>query len=163
MDGKVMPSFIIDYVALAGFLTGVHLHLLPNAMRGTPNASTVDNWPWIWKDFKQAGYTTMFTQDAPDVGVFQYRMLGFERQPTDFYGRNFYLLAEKLIRNSEGHPKLCLNAERKQIVYINYIREFLKIYKNEPKFLFGMLLEFSHNDNAGVCSLFSIIYYNAKI
>ena len=152
-----------DYVALAGFLTGVPLSQVPNALRGTTNASTVDNWPWIWKEYKQAGYTTMLVQDAPDIGAFQYRMLGFEKQPTDIYGRNFYRLAEEIIRNSEGHSKLCLNAEPKQMVYINYIREFLDVYKNDPKFLFGMLLEFSHEDNAGVCALFSLLYYNAKI
>ncbi len=130
------------------------LNDLPNALRGTPNASTVDNWPWIWKDFKQAGYKTMFVQDKPDIGAFQYRMLGFENQPTDFYGRSFYLLVDELIRNLEGHPKLCLKGEPKQMVYINYLREFLDVYKKQPKFLFGMSLEFSHDDNADVWSDF---------
>ena len=74
-------------LALCGFLTGVPFSELPNALRGTPNASTVDNWPWIWKDYKQAGYKTMFVQDVPENGAFQYRMLGFKNQQTDFYGR----------------------------------------------------------------------------
>ncbi len=95
----------------------------------------------------------MFVQDSPEIGVFQYRMLGFEKQPTDFYGRNFYLLAEEFLRNLKGHPTLCLNGQQKSLVYLKYLREFLECYKNQPKFLFGMSLEFSHDDNAGVCEI----------
>ncbi len=137
-------------LALAGFLTGVPLAELPNSMRGTPNGSTVDSWPWIWKEFKKEGFLTMFLQDSPQIGPFQFRMLGFQHQPTDYYGRNFYLLAEDFIDKQKAPTDFCLGGRPKHIVFLEYIHEFLRQHGNKRFFLFANSLEFSHDDIAKV-------------
>ena len=38
------------------------------ARRGFEGARTVDEWPFIFKTFKEYGYATMFSEDAPPIG-----------------------------------------------------------------------------------------------
>ncbi|KAK2157320.1 hypothetical protein LSH36_193g02063 [Paralvinella palmiformis] len=80
--------------ALLPILTG-HTDLeLPEARRGFPGAKPVDGFPWIWKDFADAGYVTQWGEDAAGIGTFTYRMLGFKEQPVDHYYRHYQRLAE---------------------------------------------------------------------
>ena len=124
---------------------------LPNAFRGNPNASYVDTWPLIWKEFKSVGYKTMFLEDEPSIGVFQYRLIGFEKQPTDFYGRSMYLLLDKFPHISHRKKRWsCIGGRPRYMLFLDYIHEFLRSYDKTPTFLMSHYKELTHNENERV-------------
>jgi len=70
--------------ALIPILTSKHEQELPNVLKGTINASHVDEvYPFVWRNFeRELNYATLYNEDWPKVGVFQYRMIGFKQPPT---------------------------------------------------------------------------------
>jgi len=74
---------------LIPMLTGSHEHKLPNTIKFTPGSSFVDEvYPFIWKDFKsKLNYATMFGEDWPGYGAFNYRMNGMSKPPVTHYMR----------------------------------------------------------------------------
>lgn len=93
MQSKVLSRYNImgdgTPSALVPILTGKHQNELPNTMKNTENASFVDKvYPFIWKDFKrELNFTTLFSEDWPHIGTFQYRMIGMSEPPVDHYMR----------------------------------------------------------------------------
>jgi hypothetical protein len=79
--------------ALLPILTGLTEYELPEARRSKPGAKVVDGHPWIWKNLSVRGYASAFVEDQPSIGTFNYRMMGFEGQPTDVYGRTHFQAA----------------------------------------------------------------------
>ena len=133
-------------------LTGMPFegNVLPNAFRGTPNAQTVDSWPFIWKDFKAAGYKILSIEDFPEVGTFQYRVLGFQQQPTDFYGRMLYLLRNRVGIKKAIEADMCLYGRPQYMLFLEYLHEFLRVYGTKTTFSFGHWNELTHNGNEPV-------------
>ena len=127
--------------ALLPILTGHSEPELPEARRGKSSAKTVDGHPWLWKDFKKAGYVTQWAEDGASVGTFTYRMLGFKHQPVDHYMRPFYLQAEK---QYSAHKRHCLGSVPRHLNMINWARDFFHMYANKPKFSFIFHSEFTH-------------------
>jgi hypothetical protein len=84
---------VLDFIVLEGYnilgdgtpaallpiLTGKLEEELPEARRGYKGAKPVDGHPWIWNDFKRAGYVTHYTEDTAAIGTFTYRMLVWDR------------------------------------------------------------------------------------
>ena len=52
-------------------LTGKMESEIPNSYKGDPNATTIDENPWIWKEFKKAGYVTIWGEDMSAWSTFQ--------------------------------------------------------------------------------------------
>lgn len=63
--------------ALIPILTGKTELELPDTRKRIPNSNFVNVYPFIWKDFKEAGYVTAFFEDLPEQGTFTYRLKGF--------------------------------------------------------------------------------------
>ena len=63
---------------LSAMLTGIEEARQPEARRRIRSSHTVDNWRWIFKDFKYHGYATMFSEDSPLLASFNYRLHGFK-------------------------------------------------------------------------------------
>ncbi len=130
--------------ALLPILTGHKETELPEARRGFANASYVDHFPWVWDDFKKAGYVTQWAEDMQSIGTFQLRMMGFRKQPVDHYMRVFYLEAE---RYYSRFRRLCLGSISRHANMLNWVREFFAMYADKPKFSFIFHSEASHNYN----------------
>jgi hypothetical protein len=130
--------------ALLPILTGKKETELPEARRGFTNASYVDDFPWIWKKYKNAGYVTQWAEDMQSIGTFQLRMLGFRKQPVDHYMRVFYLEAERYYTRFR---RLCLGSISRHKNMFNWIKEYFNMYSNKPKFSFIFHSEASHNYN----------------
>lgn len=130
--------------ALLPILTGKKETELHEARRGFANATNVDDFPWIWKEFKNAGYVTQWAEDMQSIGTFQLRMLGFKQQPVDHYMRLFYLEAEKYYSRFR---RLCLGSVSRHENMINWVKEFFSVYHSKPKFSFIFHSEASHNYN----------------
>uniref|UniRef100_L7LZ52 Sulfatase n=1 Tax=Rhipicephalus pulchellus TaxID=72859 RepID=L7LZ52_RHIPC len=108
------------------------------------NGDTFDDVRFIWKDFKRDGYLTLFAEDFPEYGVFNYLARGFRDPPTDFYFRPYCLAMENsfLMRSSSN---LCYGNVPKHVLQIDYVRRFIEVNNgSRPYFAFSFLVEISH-------------------
>ena len=97
--------------------------------------------------FVERGYLTGFSEDSPRLGAFQYRLMGFRDQPTDFYTRPFFQRAE-LILNNGNNPEKCLGSRSVAKCQFDYILDIFRMYKKKLKFFFsfnGILTVFFFN------------------
>ena len=122
--------------ALLPILTGYAEYELPEARRGRRDAKPVDGHPWIWKDLKKLGYSTALFEDHLEAGTWQYRMLGFREQPTDYYMRHFY-------QSATGS---CFGSTPRHEVQLDLVKEFFESYPDKRKFAFTFQAEMTHED-----------------
>ncbi|KAI4464458.1 hypothetical protein MML48_3g00001665 [Holotrichia oblita] len=129
--------------ALTPILTGKTELELPDVRKRFLHTQNVDVYPFIWKDFQENGYVTAFLEDLPSTGIYQYRLNGFLKQPTDHYMRPYYITIAKEIYK---WPRFCVGETPRHKVMLNYIEQFFSVYKSKPKFLFGFHGELSHDN-----------------
>ncbi|KAJ3655287.1 hypothetical protein Zmor_014422 [Zophobas morio] len=129
--------------ALIPILTGKTELELPDTRKRFSNTKFVNSYPFIWNDYKDAGYVTAFFEDVPELGTFTYRLNGFNETPTDHYMRPYYLAS---LGERRKWPKLCAGEIPRHQVMLNQIKNFFTVYKQKPKFLFGFHGELSHDD-----------------
>ena len=49
-----------------------------------------DHLPFIWNEYENLGYVTMYQEDDPSIAIFNYYKKGFRYSPTTFYQRPFW-------------------------------------------------------------------------
>lgn len=64
--------------ALIPLLTGSTELELPDTRKRIRNSKYVNEYPFIWNDYKDAGYVTAFLEDVPELSTFTYRLNGFK-------------------------------------------------------------------------------------
>nr|CDJ80911.1 Protein of unknown function DUF229 domain containing protein [Haemonchus contortus] len=103
-----------------------------------------DNHPLIWKDFEQAGYSTYYAEDYPNFNLFYYLAKGFRQKPVHHYFRPFWLnvYGSYLHRRSKF---LCYGNHAMHNIQLNYLSQFLRKYKDSPKFALNWLTELGHD------------------
>ena len=121
-------------------LTGIAEKKQPEARRSEKLSDTVDKWRWIFRDFEQKGYATLFSEDSPHFASFNYRLHGFRDPPTDHFARPFWLEAENIIQ------KYCIGGRAAHNVSLEYLLSFLRAYKDKPKFSLITHAVISHQD-----------------
>ena len=146
---------------LTAMLTGLGELEQYESRRHHENPRPVDGWTWIYRELKSKrtdsdvhmgnswgrdlimiieifflyldnGYLTGYSSDAPKIGVWQYRLLGFQNPPTDFYTRPFFLRATTNLR---GGKNLCLGSMNIAQHQFKYIRDVFDTFPNKLKFL----------------------------
>lgn len=127
--------------ALLPILTGKTETELPESRRGFKNATTVDNYPWIWNDLRDIGYVTQFGEDMTRFGTFNYRLMGFKNQPVDHYMRTFHLS----VVNDWRYPHCLRGSNPEHLDMMNWMRDFVHMYHDIPKFSFLFDCELSHD------------------
>ena len=125
---------------LTAMLTGIAEKDQPEARRSESSSDTVDKWRWIFRDFEQKGYATLFSEDSPHFASFNYRLHGFRDPPTDHFARPFWLEAENIIQ------KYCIGGRAAHNVALEYLLSFLRAYKDKPKFSLITHAVISHQD-----------------
>ncbi|XP_066929437.1 uncharacterized protein [Clytia hemisphaerica] len=115
-----------------GILVGDMERNLPEARRGIKNSSSVDQWPFIFKEYNKKGYATVYSEDRPGTEAFTFRLNGFDTEPTDRYLRPFWrgaagFLNKRLFKNS---PRCHHQLELK------FLKRLLMNYKDTPVFSF---------------------------
>ncbi|CAH1183697.1 unnamed protein product [Phaedon cochleariae] len=147
LEGDVLQGYNIvgdgTPQALIPILTGKTELELPDTRKRKSDSQFVDVYPFIWNQYKDAGYVTAFFEDVPELGTFTYRLKGFNEPPTDHYMRPYYL---ESLKERSNWPKLCTGEIPRHKVMLNAIRDFFKVYEMKPKFLFGFHGELSHDD-----------------
>ncbi|KAJ7357528.1 hypothetical protein OS493_024333 [Desmophyllum pertusum] len=113
---------------LCAMLTGIAEKKQPEARRSENVSDSVDKWRWIFKNFKEKGYATLFSEDSTTYATFNYRLHGFKEPPTDHYARPFWLEAEEIIN------RYCIGGRASHNVSLEYLLSFFRAYKDKPKF-----------------------------
>ena len=137
--------------ALLAMLTGHKLSELPEVRRGVPGAQYVDDLPWLFQEFKRAGYVTQWGEDNYPA-TFNQVLRGFQRQPVDHYLRPFYI---KLPKTSFTNMQstFCLGSEPRHRVMTQSILDLYSVYDTKPKFIFMFNSEYTH-DSPNMVRLF---------
>ncbi|XP_050394938.1 uncharacterized protein LOC126812528, partial [Patella vulgata] len=156
--------------ALAPMLTGLLLGELGEVRKGFKGATTFDEKPLIWKDFKRAGYVTLWADDVPGLGCFQSKFTGFQSPPTDHYLRPFYVAADfeleygvmpllrsylhsflsLFMKDPPINRPFCYGSKPKHIYFMEYLKDMFKVYGSKRKFMFGFHSEISHDNNNNI-------------
>lgn len=129
---------------LLPLLTGRAELELAEMRRHMPGASTMDDLPWLWRDYQHAGYVTQWGEDGAKYGTFQYRFLGFKQPPVDHYMRPFFLATEPLYSQ---HAPYCLGSTPRHVIMMHYLTDLYLSYPYQPKFSFIFHSEMSHDDH----------------
>uniref|UniRef100_A0A7I4YMJ4 DUF229 domain containing protein n=1 Tax=Haemonchus contortus TaxID=6289 RepID=A0A7I4YMJ4_HAECO len=137
---------------------------LPLTRKRFGNANYVDDvYPFIWNNFSSAGYVTLYGEDAFAIGTFTYRLKGFRNQPTDHYTRPIF-------KEYEKQGGLCLGSEPLHKSWFRYTREFMRVYKDKPRFLMMHQSLLSHDDinlveveDADVAQLLNSMHQNGEL
>ncbi|XP_071949378.1 uncharacterized protein [Antedon mediterranea] len=124
--------------AVTPMLTGKHEKELPETRRSFANSTYVDVYPFVWKDFKKAGYATLFAEDTPEISTYNWRLKGFDHRPTDHYMRTFWQEV-----NIEGQ---CLGPKPVHKVLLDYLQDFMFDYRKVPHFGFMLYTGLTHAD-----------------
>ena len=120
-------------------LTGIDERKQPEARRRISSSKHVDSWRWIFKNYKEKGYATMFSEDSPYFGSFNYRLHGFQDPPTDHYARPFWIETDKLLK------AYCVNNRPSHDMSLKYLLSFFRRYKDRPRFAFSSHAAISHD------------------
>lgn len=107
--------------------------------------STFDHIDLIWKYFSDKGYRTLFAEDAPEFGMFNYEKIGFRNPPTDYYFRPFASATEysDKRRRSRHH---CLGDQMEFKIVLDWTAKFLRKFKDSMYFAWTFITRFTHNE-----------------
>ncbi|KAL5287658.1 hypothetical protein ACFFRR_008513 [Megaselia abdita] len=109
-----------------------------------PVEKPLDDAPFIWKDFKKAGYVTAYAEDYSRIETFHYMKKGFRDHPVDYYLRPMMKVADSIFNWNLLH--LSCNGFKTDSEHImDYAMEFVRRFKNDPYFGFFWMNTFSHN------------------
>jgi len=94
--------------SLIPLLTSQMEHELPNTMRNTLNSDYVDRvYPFLWSNFSDIlGYETLFGEDFPEIGTFQYKMKGMSKPPVNHYMRYKILFIDFIYYGKKSKDKI---------------------------------------------------------
>ena len=130
---------------LCAMFTGLNEQQLPEARKSFSGSGPVDAWPFIFKEFKNQGYATMFLEDSPNDASFNYRLHGFKNPPTDHYGRPFFIEARDEDPNNFGSRLSCYGSWPAHNYSLSYTMSFYNQYKHIKKFSLSAMARLSHN------------------
>lgn len=139
MDDNTFPN-------LMAILTGHSVKQIRNLCFPN-NSHPVDACPLMWKEFSEKGYITLYGEDEPSIGTFNYHKKGFIKSPTDYYLRPFMLAAEKhtKIKKKDG-LNVCLGPTPSSEHILRYAADFATTFRNTLYFALFWMNSFSHNN-----------------
>jgi hypothetical protein len=92
-----------------------------------------DEFPFIWKDFKEKGYLTYFSEEWI-LSTFYNLKFGFKNQPTDHYLRPYWLSLYNSTSYSptrfNSNPKPCYYNKLLHHLSFDWLRSFEKFYSD---------------------------------
>ncbi|XP_052819708.1 uncharacterized protein LOC128245549 [Mya arenaria] len=126
---------------LIPLLTGLNvseLHL--------PQKPYMDTIPFLWKNYSKNGYTTFYAEDTPYMDTFNYLKGGFQDPPTDHYMRPYQLALRNAVKRNYPYINYnCYNGMSRHSLQINYLKQFLDLYKGKRRFALSMINVLCHN------------------
>ncbi|KAL7637228.1 UNVERIFIED_CONTAM: hypothetical protein RMT77_011940 [Armadillidium vulgare] len=110
-----------------------------------------DGLPFIWKNYSDAGYTTLYGEDCSSLGTFSYNKKGFKNPPTDYYFRPYIKASEDILGSSKGFTWIsgCIFCAGKKLL-LQHILDYAETVatsfgKSEPYFSFLWSTSLTHD------------------
>ncbi|KOX79261.1 hypothetical protein WN51_09063 [Melipona quadrifasciata] len=114
----------------------------------------LDRCPFLWRNFRDAGYATAYGEDETGLNTFNYLKLGFDQPPTDYYLRPYMLACEKLLKvKKRFRLKYCTGPETSFDRILDYAVEFARAFLGLPYFGFFWTISVSHENANGLSSM----------
>nr|XP_053620720.1 uncharacterized protein LOC128681116 isoform X1 [Plodia interpunctella] len=132
--------------ALFPILTGKSELEMPDTRKKTKNYNTASDMPFIFFKLKEEGYRTLYFEDTPTYGTFQYRFNGFRSQPADHYLRAFFL-EEQSSKNKWWmfwKNKYCVGDTPQYKLMMNLTNQFFHL--DGKKYAFTFVADITHDD-----------------
>ncbi|KAH7959442.1 hypothetical protein HPB49_011201 [Dermacentor silvarum] len=104
-------------------------------------------WRFIWQQYGERCYRTMFLEDWPLYGIFYRFANGFRRPPADYYPRHVIMAMEKSskwITKDTWQPR-CLGPTRTFEEMLDYIARFTDAMGERHFFAYVWINEITHN------------------
>lgn len=106
----------------------------------------LDDCPFVWNDYAAAGFVTGYAEDEPEIGTFNYKKVGFNEAPTDFYGRAGLIAAQRLPKVMRSSLAICLGDRSAADYVYQYGLDVAQKFKPQGTFGLYWTNSFSHND-----------------
>ncbi|XP_003693232.1 uncharacterized protein LOC100866302 [Apis florea] len=115
----------------------------------------LDRCPFLWQNFRDAGYATGYGEDETSLNTFNYLKMGFFRPPTDYYLRPYMLACEKLLKVKKRFGlKYCTGPETSFDRILDYAIEFAGSFPLDlPYFGLFWTISVSHDNANGFSSM----------
>ena len=129
------------YVNLVPMFAGKFVDELPwDETMNTP----FDMYNFIWKNYSERGYRTLYAEDAPKIAIFNYAKEGFHKPPADYYLRPLSLAMEEhgSIWNT-NHD--CIGPKLETEVVLDYVSTFLDKFKKGSYYAFSFITRLTHD------------------
>lgn len=105
-----------------------------------------DNLDFIWKLYSDRGYRTMFLEESPKYGLFNYMLNGFHRPPTDYYLRPAIMAMDKsALKKFVTGGLACLGPMEPLEILLDYLARFMVHMGDRPFYSYSFLSEASHD------------------
>ncbi|KAK2584189.1 hypothetical protein KPH14_006616 [Odynerus spinipes] len=113
-------------------------------------AYKLDRCPFLWYNFRNAGYVTAYGEDETALNTFNYLKVGFVQPPTDYYLRPYMLASEKLLKSKNRfNLKYCTGPEMSFDRIFDYAMDFARTFVSVPYFGFFWTNSVSHENVNG--------------
>ena len=118
-----------------------------------------DRVPIVWKDYAQKGYATQKAEDWADVGMFNYLMKGFQKQPVHYYMRPIFKHMAKV--HGTWRPR-CLAHRHETEFLLDYVQEFVLKFHKRGFFSVSHLTEIPHDRENDLSSIEEYFLHTLK-
>lgn len=125
-------------------LTGLNATYAYSTMRD----KFFDDMDMIWKAYADRGYRTMFLEESPYYGLFNYYLNGFRRPPTDYYLRHAIQAMDASPYKTSGRPR-CLGPVLPFTILLDYLARFADEMQDRPFFSYSWISEVTHDSLNG--------------
>ena len=113
-----------------------------------------DKYPFIWKNFSNAGYRTFFIEDGTFNGAFHYCKAGFMRAPVDHYLFPFMEEVERTERKGYCSGKMTLAQHILDSAY-----DYVQTYNDVPHYM-DVFISGATHDNVNRLGILDYPYLN---
>ncbi|CAN7985595.1 unnamed protein product [Ixodes pacificus] len=105
-----------------------------------------DNINLIWKMYAERGYRTMFLEESPFYGLFNYFLNGFHEPPADYYPRPLIQAMDDSPRKRYAFDDVrCLGPHMPFEMLLDYLSRFTIRMKGRPFFSYAWISETAHD------------------
>ncbi|XP_040069877.1 uncharacterized protein LOC120842768 [Ixodes scapularis] len=106
-----------------------------------------DNQDFIWDTYADLGYRTLFMEESPRFGLFNYFSNGFREIPTDYYTRPAILAIDtSKQKRFIGGGKGCVGSRVQTEMYLEYTTSLLSFLGNRSYFTYTWISDVTHDN-----------------
>ncbi|KAL1498107.1 hypothetical protein ABEB36_008961 [Hypothenemus hampei] len=132
------------YPNAMAFLTGLNYRDSLNTCKPT-EITGLNNCPFIWTNYSNAGYTTAYGEDWSQIATFNYLKKGFKDSPTDYYFKPYMDAITYLRTKWQDSMPFCSGPENQGDRILNVASDFASSLRTLPSFGIFWMNTFSHN------------------